>query len=226
MDSSSNALSAIQTEVLSALAGEGEFYLSGGAALARYYLHHRRSHDLDMFTPNVEEVEHLARRLRSIADQRGWRLSLVQTFTGFRRFSIEHRGEGTLVDIVHEPVHQEVPSHQKPTDGSIRYDSLEDLVANKLGALLGRGDVKDLVDLYFLEQDGVDLIGALPAAQRKEGGVDPATLAWVAGDASTQIDDLLVLRSVSPDELEAFRDAFVERLLELSWPPEGSANVG
>ena len=220
MGTSRSALSPLQSDLLEALGGQPSFYLSGGAALGGFYLEHRRSLDLDLFTPERDVVEQVARLLRSIVTDNGWTLTELQTGPGLRRFSVSRGDEQTLVDVIHEPVPQEVELADKPTDGVIRYDALEDLVANKLGALLGRGDVKDLVDLYFLSEDGVDVISHLPAALRKDGGMDPTTLAWVARDTPTNVDDLLLLRAVSSEQLEHFRDDFVAKLLEAAWPPD------
>lgn len=80
----------------------------------------------------------------------------------------------------------------------------------------------NLVDLYFLERYGIDLIAGLPAAHRKDKGIDPATLAWVASDSSTQVSELLMLRPLVQEELRSFRDSLVERLLKTAWPPEES----
>ncbi len=220
MATSHSALSPLQLHVLEALGGQPSFYLSGGAALGGFYLGHRRSLDLDLFTPDLDNVEQIARLLRSLVSESGWILTELQTGPGIRRFSVSRGEEQTLVDVVHEPVPQEVDLPDKPTAGGIRYDALDDLVANKLGALLGRGDVKDLVDLYFLAEHGVDVISYLPAARRKDGGMDPTTLAWVARDVPTTVDELLLLRPVSSEQLEGFRDNFVAKLLDAAWPPE------
>jgi hypothetical protein len=217
---SDRTLTPLQRDVLHVLAEEPRAYLSGGAALSAYYLHHRQSHDLDLFTPDADVVEHLARRLRSSATARAWSIEELQTAPGFKRFSVTRRHERTIVDLVHEPVPQEVPLMEKPVEDGVRHDALADLVANKLGALLGRGDAKDLVDLYFLSLDGHDILAALPAAHRKDGGMDPTVLAWVARGTSSEVDDLLLIRSVSASDLAEFRDELATKLLDAAWPPD------
>lgn len=56
MDSSDGRLSQLQEELLPAFFERAPgFFLTGGAALARFYLHHRETEDLDLFaTPEVE----------------------------------------------------------------------------------------------------------------------------------------------------------------------------
>jgi len=124
----------------------------------------------------------------------------------------------TLVDIVHDVVPQLVPLEEKPVRGGLRVDSLDDLIANKLCAILGRSDVKDLVDLYFLAESGVDLLAYVVRAHGKDGGMEPATLAFVLGQMPTNPLDLDLLKSVTGDQLDAFRDHLVSGLLALSWP--------
>ena len=47
---------------------------------------------------------------------------------------------------------------------------LREILANKLATLVGRSELKDVIDLYFLEKAGHDLLAALPDAQKKRAG--------------------------------------------------------
>lgn len=218
MDSSNSTLTPLQQSVLNALPESESFFLSGGAALAAYYLGHRRSLDLDLFTDDPEVIAQIERHLRDAAAGHGWTVTVQQSAPGFRRLLVRAGDEETLVDLVHDPVDQIVPVSEKPRSGRICYDALEDLVANKLNALLGRGDVKDLVDLYFLAEKGVDVLASMGDARRKDGGMEPATLGWVLRGVSPDPSRLLLLRPVSASDLARFRDDMVRRLLEMAWP--------
>lgn len=66
---------------------------------------------------------------------------------------------------------------QKAEFGTIRVDTLREIIANKLTTLLSRTGLKDVVDLYFLEQAGHDLLASIPDAQAKDGGWEPAVIA-------------------------------------------------
>jgi len=204
--------------VLDAFRGVEDVYLTGGSALGGFYLGHRRSLDLEFFTPDPERLEELAARLRTWCESEGIACEQVRSFPGFRRFVVKLAGESTIVDLVHEPVPQTVPLAEKPDRDGLRVDDLRDLVANKLGALLGRGEVKDLADLYFLHQHGMDPLGFLDAARRRDGGLEPATLAWVLQEMSIDLAEIELVRPLEPAALEAFRAGLVERLLEMAWP--------
>lgn len=224
MDSSTRALSPLQRDLLEALPEQAGVYLSGGAALSAFYLQHRQSYDLDFFASEVEWVSEMAQWLEEESRARGWDLESVRTTPGFRRFVIRRGDEETLLDIVHEPVPQEVPLEDKPRWRALRYDALDDLIANKLAALLGRGDPKDLVDLFFVEESGQDVIEHLAAAARKDAGLDAASLAWVLKSMPTDPNRLLLLRPLTEEQLARFRDDLVARVLRGAHP--GAASSG
>jgi len=216
--SSTRDLSPIQRAVIDGLAGSTCFYLTGGAALSAFYLHHRQSNDLDFFVVNNDELDELERRMEQLGAERGWSVEEVRRFPGFRRFIVRDGSDETIVDMVYEPVAQIVPLPDKPIHAGLRVDALEDLVANKLCALLGRGDVKDLIDLYFLDRAGVDVLSHIDGARTKDGGIEPLTLSFVLRGMSTDPSRLLLIIPVADDELSAFRDRLVQGLLMLAWP--------
>jgi hypothetical protein len=140
------------------------FYLSGGTALAAFYLHHRRSDDLDLFSRQrfdstavlqlvnaISEVEPVARRVH---DRLG--------------FVLRVRGEPLRVEFVHydfEPV--EPPQAHY---GRLRVDGLRDILANKLSAVIDRVEPKDFADLFFLlRRPGIDLTRGISDCRRKFG---------------------------------------------------------
>jgi len=53
---------------------------------------------------------------------------------------------------------------------------LPENVANKIAALAGRSEVRDLVDLMALEKLGFRVEDYLADARKKDGGVSPATI--------------------------------------------------
>lgn len=214
---SPDALSSLQREILDGMAGAQGCFFSGGAALSAFYLAHRRSLDLDFFTDDAESIDELQLRLGRLCQEQGWELREEQRYPGFRRCMVSDGAAQTLLDFVHEPVQQVVPLGEKPMHQGLRYDSLVDLVTNKLCAVLGRGDVKDLVDLYFLERANVDLLAFLDTARTKDGGIEPTTLAWVLRATPTDPSRLLLLQPVSAADLAHFRDQLVNRLLERGW---------
>lgn len=139
-----------QKKVIAAVAREpnlSDFYLSGGTALAAYYLHHRLSDDLDFFIfeePDKIFLHGFAGKLKKIIDANSLRFERLydrnQFFFGFGQ-------EELKVEFSKYPFRQ----LEKPVirDG-IKVDGLRDMAANKLMVMLDRFDSKDFVDLFFI----------------------------------------------------------------------------
>jgi hypothetical protein len=193
------------------------FFLTGGAALAGYHLGHRPTHDLDFFTTSGD-LEAGARALRAAAAQLGATCSEVQTSPDFRRVLVTGRDESLVVDLVFERAPQ---IHvEKLTVGAIRLDPVDEIFANKLCALLGRAELRDLVDLCFLERAGLSLEEGLRAGARKDGGLTPAQLAWVVSQMALP-ESAAIPGGAPRAELESYRLELIDRLLELARPSQG-----
>lgn len=214
----SNPLSSLQLAILHGMGAIEGVFLTGGSCLSHAYLRHRRSVDLDFFTVREEQVTEVVARLRHVAAGHGWTLEETRTWPGFRRFTVTSVDDATMVDIAHDAAPQLVAVENKPVVDGVRWDDLRDILANKLCAVLGRSEVKDLVDLFALDRHGHDALAALSDAQAKDGGMEPATLAWVLRNAQTDPSRLLLIEPITEAELRAFRDRLVERLAEGAWP--------
>ena len=169
-------LTPLQEKVLEAFfRREQRFFLTGGAALAGFHLRHRRTDDLDLFTAD-EPLDEGERSLEAVADELGAALEPVQRAPDFRRWTLRLDEQFVVVVLVRDrtPVVAE-----KLKFGAVRVDSPAEILANKLSTLMSRGEVRDLVDVYFLEKAGFRTEDAMPMALRKDASVTPAQLAWV-----------------------------------------------
>jgi len=208
-------LGPLQAELLAAFfRHEAGFFLSGGAALAGFHLGHRETGDLDLFaTTDILERGEMA--LRAAARDLGASLESIQTAPEFRRRLVKRDPESVVVDLVWEQVPQVIPD--KPVIAGIRVDPAEEILANKLCALLSRSEIRDLVDVYALEKSGLRVEDALAAAARKDGGLTPAQLSWVLSEITIG-PDAQPPGGVSTDELRRFLTELVERLSRLAFP--------
>ncbi len=208
-------LTRFQAELLEAFfRQEGRFFLTGGGALAGYHLGHRDTHDLDLFTASPI-MEDGVRALRAAATETGASWQDVRTAPEFRRVVLSRGNESVIVDLVVEHAEQLRP--EKPLHGVVRVDPAEEIFANKLCALLGRSEVRDLVDVRALEGLGLSLPEALAAGQRKDGGLTPAQLAWVLSQITIG-DDAKPPGGVAPAELRDYLRDLVDRLARLAHP--------
>ena len=194
---------------------ERGFFLTGGGALVGYHLHHRFTDDLDLFTLDEAAYVRSLHVLPAVAEALGGRLEILQDAPGYRRFALRQGDETLVVDVVRERVRQVSPS--KPEINGVFVDPPEEILANKLTALVGRQEERDLVDVYFLEQRGYPVEGALDAALAKDGGCTPATLAWLLSELAIG-DGARVPGGLPASVLRAYVADLVKRLRRKAMP--------
>lgn len=216
MASSGDKLTPLQRDLLTAFfTHEQRFFLTGGAALAGFYLHHRPTLDLDLFTLDPEAFATGRRVLEAAADELGALVAIRQHAPGFERFVVTRDAESVVVDLVLERVAQ--TAGEKRLVGIIAVDPIEEILANKLTTILSRAEERDLVDLLFIERQGLRIEDGLAAALLKDGGCTPAALAWVLSEIT--VPDAAVLPGgIAPGELRRFVDALVVRLRRAAFP--------
>jgi predicted nucleotidyltransferase component of viral defense system len=209
-------LSAFQREVLARLfESERDFFLTGGAALVGYYLHHRLTDDLDLFTASEEAFARGPYVLADVAHALGARVEVRQESPSFRRSAVIRADDFVVVDMVLDRVPQ--LHAQKREIDHVRVDPPDEILANKLTALVGRMEERDLVDVLFLERTGYRVEDALAAALDKDGGCTPATLAWLLSEIRIP-DDAALPAGIAPEELRAFIDDLVVRMRRVALP--------
>jgi len=193
-------------------------WLTGGAALSGFFAHHRRSEDLDMFTDEINKLDELEKRLIAWAEQARVRVDPVQRYPGFRRVRLVDVNASTLVDLVRDVAHQVVAIPDKPVIDGVPVDPPRELRANKLAAVLGPGETKDVIDLYALDGLGWPALDGFADAQRKDGGMDAATLAWVLEDMTLDLDGLLLDQPITHEQIATYRDGLVRLLRYRAFP--------
>lgn len=192
----------------------------GGAALAGHGLLHRTTRDLDVFWHEQDRLDERGRACEAALRAAGLSVEVIQGSMAFRRLRVADGSDVVVVDLVAEPGRTVDPPELMDVDGStVRVATRHDLLVDKLCALLGRSEVRDLVDVHALLQAGGDLDRALRDAPLRDAGFSPLTLAWVLRrlpvaplGAEAAVPEALVA------ELERFRDDLVRHLVERSRP--------
>lgn len=214
MDSS--RLSALQRDLIEAFFARcSTFFLTGGAALAGFYLGHRETKDLDLFTTPGAELREGVSAVHDGAEAIGASVRVLRQDRDFMRLAVVRGDETTLVDLVLDRAPQVVSD--KAVVGRVRLDPLREIAANKICALLDRFEPRDLVDLERLLDEGLGLTEAIDDAQRKHAGADPANLAWTL--SLVRVDPMAPLPSgTSAEKLDAFRESLIGRLTAMALP--------
>jgi hypothetical protein len=83
--------------------------------------------------------------------------------------------------------------------------------------VLSRAEERDLVDLLWLERQGLRIESALPAALEKDGGCTPAALAWVLSEV-TVAEEQALPGGVTGAELRQFVSGLIVRLRRAAYP--------
>ena len=158
----------------SQLPDQARFYLTGGTALAEFYLGHRLSFDLDFFTSEAGIILPVSYQVEAIGPSHGFQVKATRRFASFVEFLIETDEERLRVDLALDS-----PFRFKPpvrTEWGIYVNDATDLYVDKLLAYYGRAEPRDSMDLYFiLRRKPVSPLLALAA--QKDSGFD---LYWFA----------------------------------------------
>ena len=151
------------------VADQDRFYLTGGTALAEFFLGHRISFDLDLFTSEEGLILPFAQSMEGRFTKEGWGVKVVKRFSTYAEFELSLEGEELRLDLaLDSPFKLDEPS---PCEHGVRVNGYRDLVAEKTLAFYGRTEPRDAVDLYFiLRQESFGDLLAL--ASHKDPGFD------------------------------------------------------
>jgi len=213
-------ISPLQKEILKTfgeIPDSEQFYLTGGTALAHFYLKHRKSNDLDFFSSVPELIAPFSSRLEEKLKSHGMSVERQRGFHSFVELAVERSGETTIIQMAQDAVFRFESTVTFPQFPNVKIDNLRDIASNKLLALFGRAALRDFIDLYALIQKGKFTAEELmKMAPQKDPGFD---LYWlgVAFERIRQFregapDMLLLLEPVSLKELRAFFNQWREKI--------------
>lgn len=186
-----------------------EFYLSGGTALAAFYLQHRYSEDLDFFCERDFRVEPVLEFLHQLPG-----IVKVDYDSKFDRklFLLQFEHNQILkVEFTKYPFSRIQPGLK--VEG-INIDSLEDILINKLLAMTDRKDPKDYFDIYcILKSNPVFKIKAAVEKAEKKFGI--SGVKYVLQSKLLADIDLSGIRALEPFSLKDVLDYLKGLVYEL-----------
>ena len=175
---------------------ETGFYLTGGTALGRIHLRHRYSEDLDLFVNDDDRFQAWADRLlEAWRAEAGWQLTVQRRDPRFVRASLSRDDVPLKIEFVND-VRGRVGTPVRHA-GCGLVDTMENILANKVTALLDREEPRDLADVWGLcRRGGLVLRDALVGASSKAVGVFAADVARAL--LGTTEDDWRLVRWIPP----------------------------
>lgn len=181
------------------------FYLTGGTASSRAYLQHRFSDDLDFFVNDDDRfnlwTDRVIHALSALPD---CRVDVLLKESRFVRLSLAEKDTAMKIEMVND-----VPSHIgdfRKHEVLGRIDSPENILANKITAVMDRQEPKDLADLWgFCCKMGLSLSSAITDTQSKAAGIFPPDLARVL--CSVMKSDWEAVRWIEAPDPKDFMDS-------------------
>ncbi|MBE2249422.1 MAG: nucleotidyl transferase AbiEii/AbiGii toxin family protein [Myxococcus sp.] len=203
-------LTPLQRELLDAFFARTQaLFLTGGGVLVGFDFGHRTTDDLDLFGFPEVDLDEAERVLTDAALAVGATCEPLSRHSDFRRWLAVRGAERCVVDLVRDRA--PVVEREKRRLGALVLDTRREIAANKVAALVGRSEPRDLIDLKLLLEAGEPLERALADAMSKDAGVDAATVAWTLD--SLRIGPTAHLPGgADPAALDAFREALVLKL--------------
>jgi len=123
------------------------FYLTGGTALSRTYLHHRYSDDLDFFVNGAVDFKTQVNTIIKALTDAGHPIDTSVADDGFARIFVFDGSSSLKLDFVNDvPFRSGTPGITKLFE---RTDNLHNILSNKVTAL-GRYNPKDVVDIIYI----------------------------------------------------------------------------
>ena len=140
-----NTLYQLQDRVMDQVfALDNNFYLTGGTALHRFYYHLRYSDDLDFFTYSDPLFRESIIEIIQVFEEKDITYRYIVESKDFHRLLIE---ESLQIDFVNDRVYRKGKSN---IINGYKIDNKINILANKVTAILGRDEAKDIFDLFTL----------------------------------------------------------------------------
>jgi len=155
-----SVLSQSQKDILAIISRDkticSNFYLTGGTALAEFYLHHRLSEDLDFFSENEFEPQNVSVFLEKIKKEaKIKKVEFQQSFNRNLFFLDLTNGDKIKTEFTYFPF---VRIERKEKMGDLYIDSLLDIAVNKVFTIYQKPRSRDFIDLYFILKEDKNLL--------------------------------------------------------------------
>ncbi|MFN3530006.1 MAG: nucleotidyl transferase AbiEii/AbiGii toxin family protein [Bacteroidia bacterium] len=192
---------------------DNSFYLTGGTALSRAWLHHRYSDDLDFFLNYDSSFNQQVQRVfQALEGAFGNKIQRLIDTSGFHRWLLHMDEVALKLEFINDVAFR----HGKPiaTELFSRTDTVENIASNKLSAL-SRQEPKDMADLLYIEKHFAPYWpGLVEQAKQKDMSVNEIELA--ATIYNYPIANLQAVRWVAaPDlqECQALANELAQKIL-------------
>ncbi len=141
----------LQDEVLNSGAIHDAFYLTGGTALSRFYLHHRYSEDLDFFVNRDKDfINYINKTHENLTDNYILNTAKSVISDDFVRFFVVFDEIALKVEFVNDVGFRV----NKPIlFQKTKIDCVANILSNKITAIASRNEAKDVFDIINISNN-------------------------------------------------------------------------
>lgn len=176
-----------------------EFYLTGGTALSREYLHHRYSDDLDFFVNNSDSFKNQFDTVVGELKKEGLLIEIATNDESFARIMVINGKDLLKIDFVNDIEFRE--GRPIATSLFVRTDNWKNILTNKISAL-SRYSAKDVVDLIYLSHKySFNWEEMINIAVQKDLWVNPLSTADILEQFPVEKINQIVWLKKAPDVL-------------------------
>lgn len=206
-------LNPFQEEVLEAFFGrESGFFLTGGAALAGYHIHHRATESLEFCT--VEDRVRVGEAaLLEVASDIGAKIQRIEAPESHGKFLLRREDDSLVVSIARDICPQD--QSEKTIIGEIRVDRPKEIMAKILCGMRSHLGLAELVDLRALEIVGYSVEDHLEAATLRDSEATPAEMVRALSEFEIGDDDRPP-GDISTADLRSYVAVLILRLTSLA----------
>jgi predicted nucleotidyltransferase component of viral defense system len=182
------------------------FYLTGGTALSRAYLHHRYSDDLDFFLNSdpgfTSEVNKLFNALNAAF---GDGLQRLIDTSSFHRWVLIEGDINLKIEMINDVGFRK--GKAEPTSLFFNTDTVENIASNKISAL-NRNEPKDIADILYIEKlYSPSWPEIIEDAKQKDLSVNEIEIASLIGEYNVEL--LSNVRWIQPPNMEECNELLI-----------------
>lgn len=195
-----------------------QFFLTGGTALAGFYLAHRKSEDLDFFSIDPIDSLQLEKVISELAHSVAATIKTKVKTADYYEVYLENNVADFMqrLDFVQE---QPILFGKRRVVDQVIIDDLENIASNKILTIYGRLEPKDYLDLYCIQQKTpFDFDRLFEKTKQKDTGLHEFYFANIIADVEKIRQFPSTLISFQKADLIKFYKQLSQRMLQKITP--------
>lgn len=188
------------------------FYFTGGTPLAVFYLQHRISEDIDLFSEREIHLPSIKSFVKEVQMKLHLKSADYTNFLGLHSFQLYFSESNVLkVDFNYYPFPR---IEQGIKYKNLKVDSILDIAVNKVHTIAMKPRARDFIDIYFIiKEKGYDFHDLLMKAKAKfDWHIDQIQLGSRLYLAKEQSDFPRMIKKINHDDWKSF---FIEEARKL-----------